>query len=129
MLLYRTKKMQKIYHKYKSFSWDGKNPFNNPELEILRLKHWKIVLNEFCYDRILNVHYILVPLQEEDYFEKLSDDAKKEFFDVKNNGLNGLKLDFFAVNDINDMSVPFIFHAHLGVRKWWFKYPIDRLFG
>ena len=128
MLLYRTKKMQKFYHNHKTYSWDGKNPFNNPELEILRLNHWKIVLNEFGYDRILKKTYVLVPLQEEAYFEKLSEDAKNEFFDVKNNGVDGLKFDFFVVNDIMDMSVPFIFHAHLGVRKWWFNTIVEKMF-
>lgn len=128
----RSKKLQKEYDYFLTYHWDGKNPFNNNDNLICKTKFWKVVKNIFYYDRVLSVHYNLVPLQEEEFFESLSLEAKNEFFEIKNNGLlkkYGINFDFFLVNERRNMSVPFIFHAHIGKRKWWFRFPITLLFG
>lgn len=125
---FRSKKLNKEYHYFKTYIWDGKNPFNDEKLIVKKTKHWKLVINKFGYDRILKEHFVLVPLAEEQYFENLPEEAKEEFYKIKNENLLNTEFDFFLVNDLRNMSVKFIFHAHIGKRKWWYRYPITLLF-
>ena len=111
------------------YIFDGKNPFNEKE-DIFRFNHWRIIKPDYEYDRVLNVHYLLVPIQETQYFNNLSEDAKKEFFEIKSGEHSDKtgEMNYFLVNKDVNMTVKCIFHAHIGKRKWWFIPIIEKLF-
>lgn len=127
----RTKNRQKLYKLFMMYNFDGKNPFNRIE-EVYRFEHWKVLVPEWEYDRILSSHFLLVPLEEQRYFVNLSKEAKEEFFKIKSNPTKycvGLgKIDYFLVNKDKEMTIKCVFHAHFGNRKWWFVPLIEKTF-
>lgn len=125
----RKKKNQKKYNHFIHYIFNGENPFERMD-NVHKLNYWRIIKPDFEYDRVLNAHYLLVPIRKTKYFVDLSDEAKKEFFEIKSGGYSNTigKMDYFLVNKDVNMTIKCIFHAHIGKRKWWFLPIVERLF-
>lgn len=78
-------------------------------------KHWKIVENSFPYDRIAEVHNMIVPLRhiiEQD----LNFDELQELYEIKRNIINK-DYEFTIEATYKVKSIPTHFHLHLIVTK------------
>lgn len=125
----RKRTNQKNYNHFIHYVFDGKNPFERMD-DVYKFKYWRIIKPDFEYDRTLNVHFLLVPIQKTKYFVDLSEEAKKEFFDIKSGKYSYIigKMDYFLVNKDANMTIKCVFHAHVGKRKWWFSPIVEKLF-
>ena len=77
--------------------------------------HWKIVFNEFPYDKIATTHHILAPnvhLAQ----PQISEEAWREFESIKKSDVNSV-YDVILENTPKNMTIPAHFHVHLLVTK------------
>ena len=77
--------------------------------------HWKIVVNDFPYDKIVEKHHMLVPLRHVAE-GGLTAEERKELFDLKPTYLND-EYQFIIEATHKTKSVPEHFHLHLIVAK------------
>lgn len=77
---------------------------------IIPFQHWKIILNDFPYDRVANIHHMLVPLRHctED---ELTEEEWDEYRSIKKNNLDLYEFLLEATEHIK--SIPQHFHVHL----------------
>jgi hypothetical protein len=84
--------------------------------EPLRLfTHWKVIVNDFPYDKVAEKHHMLVPLRHVAEGE-LTAEEKKELFDLKPTYLND-EYQFIIEATHKTKSVPEHFHLHLIIIK------------
>jgi diadenosine tetraphosphate (Ap4A) HIT family hydrolase len=77
--------------------------------------HWKIVQNDFPYDRIASMHHMLIPKRHVSEAE-LTEEEHQEFLALKNGTLNDM-YDYFLEAAHRAKTVPAHFHIHLVVLK------------
>src|SRR3989344_1004131 len=73
--------------------------------------HWKIVTNDFPYDKIAKTHHMITPLRHVSE-QELSDDEKKELQDIKGGYLN-THYEYIIEPTHKKKSIPAHFHLHL----------------
>jgi hypothetical protein len=81
---------------------------------IKTFSHWKIIRNDFPYDRIAEVHHMLAPLRhvgEDD----MSEEEKGEWASLKRTV--GEDYDLMIEATMRNKSIPDHFHLHLVVVK------------
>lgn len=82
---------------------------------IREFDHWLLIENLFPYDRIAEVHHLLVPKRVFPFGEPLSVEEVGELADIKEE--LGSNYDALAENFPRNRSVPGHFHLHLLVYK------------
>jgi len=78
-------------------------------------KYWKVIVNDFPYDKVAQRHHMLVPLRHVAEGE-LTEDEKHELFDLKPTYLND-EYQFIIEATHKTKSIPSHFHLHLIVAK------------
>lgn len=73
-------------------------------------KYWKIICNDFPYDRIADIHDMIVPIRHSTE-NSLSKEEKEEFLTIKESHLQAYELLIEATYKIK--SIPAHFHIHL----------------
>lgn len=79
-------------------------------------KYWKIIKNDFPYDRIAKKHDMLVPIRhviENDLNQKELDELRK----IKNSFIKDSNYDYIIESNYKMKSLPTHFHLHLIVLK------------
>lgn len=77
---------------------------------ISTFKFWKIILNDFPYDRIAETHHMIIPLRHVNELE-LTKEEKDEFYKIKYLKLQEYDLIVEAAQ--RNKSIPTHFHLHL----------------
>ncbi|MBI2889033.1 MAG: hypothetical protein HYY10_03880 [Candidatus Liptonbacteria bacterium] len=78
-------------------------------------QHWKIVQNDFPYDKIASVHHMIVPLRHMSESE-LSPEETEELRELKSSYLNE-HYEFIIEPVQRKKTIPNHFHLHLIVAK------------
>lgn len=115
MSSFRTKETQERYNKEKNdFPAEITCPLCGAE-PIKKFNHWKIVENKFPYDRIADIHHMLVPLNHVNELE-ISNELIEEMKQIKKDILHHeYEVIFESTNKFK--SVPGHHHLHLLVSK------------
>ncbi|MEK7081170.1 MAG: hypothetical protein AAB902_02170 [Patescibacteria group bacterium] len=112
----RTKKTEQKYKKFiaEGFLADECNLCNKTKL-IKEFKHWKIVNNEFPWDRIAKINHMIIPKRHIIY-EELNKTEKKEFESIKS---AYIEKEYELIAEVTERkkSIPDHFHIHLIILK------------
>jgi diadenosine tetraphosphate (Ap4A) HIT family hydrolase len=82
--------------------------------EIQGFVHWKVIPNEFPYDRVASVHHMIIPRRHVKDTE-LTEDEKDELMTIKHTRLQ--EYQYLIETTHVTKSVPEHFHLHLLVTK------------
>jgi diadenosine tetraphosphate (Ap4A) HIT family hydrolase len=82
---------------------------------VVEFKFWKIIMNDFPYDRIAEVHHMLVPIRHVTE-EGLSKEEHQELLRLKKSELNR-EYQYLLEATPSTKSIPGHFHIHLIVKK------------
>lgn len=77
-------------------------------------KFWKIIQNDFPYDRIAETHHMVIPLRHINE-EGLTEDELQEFHKIKHSKLQ--EYDLIVEATSRNKSIPAHFHLHLITTK------------
>lgn len=102
----RTKKMYTFYLKNKKSTLDGL-PL------IKKFKYWKLVKNEYPYDRIATRHDMLIPLRDFSSFQEVNPKERAEFFKLWNQFSKKKTYDMLMVAFPFSQTYPSRLHFHL----------------
>lgn len=116
MLGLRTKKSEEKYQKHLR---NKKNLNYCPlcsEAGLKKFKYWKILKNNFPYDKIAKKHHMIVPIRHITE-NKLNQKELLEYKKIKQNFIN--KADYTTIIEATDKikSLPSHFHLHLIILK------------
>ncbi len=76
--------------------------------------HWKVVENDFPYDRIAQTHHMILPLRHTRE-EEFTQEEREDFVVVKRDRLQ--EYDYILEGTQKTLSIPGHFHLHLIVGK------------
>lgn len=110
----RTRKTENKYRKHREKMDLNKCPLCNKK-SIKIFKYWKIMKNDFPYDRIAKIHDLLVPKRHE-IEDKLTRKELEELKSIKDNYVNGKnmhKYNFIMEVAKLEKTIPSHFHLHL----------------
>lgn len=105
---------QKIVKQYKQKHRKLGNTFRDVDLcklkKVKKWKHWILVENEFPYDKIAQLHHMLVPLRKFPNEQDMTLEEWKELMNIK----KSLEKDYnaFLENSANNRTVSKLFHLH-----------------
>lgn len=85
------------------------------EKPLQSFRYWKILENNFPYDKIASTHHMIVPLRHIQESE-LTNEELKEFSEIKLNVLNQ-SYDYTLEASTKNKSIPAHYHLHLVVLK------------
>ncbi len=75
-------------------------------------QHWKIITNDFPYDRIARVHHMLVPYRH--VTERgLSETERRELLDIKRDYINKSAYNWLMEAAKGHKTIPDHFHLHI----------------
>lgn len=113
----RKPKTEKKYEKLEAFRENHKLkcPLCKAK-NIKKFKYWKIIKNDFPYDRIASRHDMLVPIRHATE-EKLNRKEQAEYKKIKETYLEESSYDYFLEVSQKGKSIPSHFHMHLIVLK------------
>ncbi|MDP3953262.1 MAG: hypothetical protein Q8P99_00340 [bacterium] len=112
MSLLRTRESQE---KYEAFKKEGglNNGCGLCEADSIKeFDYWRLIKNKFPYDRIAEVHDMIIPkrhIREND----LSESEKTELLEIKNGDYIGNNYHFIIEATTGVKSIPTHFHLHL----------------
>lgn len=107
----RTKQAQEVYKKFVDNGGLG-GGCKLCEKEVLSsFTYWKILENDFPYDKIADIHHMIVPIRHVTEPE-LSQDELNEFVQIKKDILHN-KYEFIIEATHLKKSIPEHFHLHL----------------
>lgn len=111
----RTKEGEEKYAAYKARGGLGKVCALCSKKALMDFKFWRIVPNDFPYDRIASVHHMLIPHRhvEESGF---TPEEHREFLELKSQHLNE-NYGYLIEATHRTKSVPEHFHVHLIVAE------------
>jgi len=112
----RTKKTEEKYKKFmaKGFLAKGCNLCRKVK-SIKEFRYWRIVDNEFPWDRIAKINHMIIPKRHIIY-EELNKAEKKEFESIKSAYIEE-KYELIAEVANKKKSIPDHFHIHLIILK------------
>ncbi len=115
MTTLRTVESENKYQEYRKNNLSELCPLCIKE-PIKKFNHWKIVYNDFPYDRIATVHHMLVPIRhvKED---GLNGEELNEMKYIKENHLMNNDYEFIIEATYKVKTVPSHFHLHLIITK------------
>lgn len=111
MLGFRTKKSEQKYHR----NIDKECPICK-RAALKSFENWKVIKNNFPYDRIAKTHDMLVPLRHVDE-NSLNQKELDEFKEIKNNFIKDSKYHYIIEANSKLKSIPEHFHLHLIILK------------
>ncbi|MCE9644186.1 hypothetical protein K8Q93_03030 [Candidatus Parcubacteria bacterium] len=114
MVSLRTEEAKNKYNEHRRVSTSEPCPLCGREA-IKAFKYWKIILNHFPYDRIAEVHHMLVPMRHvaED---ALDEEELEELKAIKTTSAH-MDYDWIIEATHKNKSIPEHFHLHLIVGK------------
>jgi diadenosine tetraphosphate (Ap4A) HIT family hydrolase len=111
----RTETADKEYKDYRA-TWAPDAPcVLCTEKPLQTFKHWKILKNNFPYDRIADVHDMILPIRHSEESE-ITAEEWAEYQEIKAKVLHD-KYEYFIEAVNRKKSVPAHFHIHLIVTK------------
>jgi hypothetical protein len=113
----RTQKNDKKYKKYFKYLKDKKKGCPLCERKTLKsFKYWKIMKNDFPYDKIAKKHQMIVPRRHV-VENKLNLKELAELKKIKNNFIHKARYDYIIEATNINKSLPNHFHLHLILLK------------
>jgi hypothetical protein len=115
MYIFRTKETHELYEEHKK---DGHLERGCPLCAteaIEQFKYWKIITNKFPYDRVSEVHHMMVPNRHVTEYE-LTEEEKAELLEIKHAYINDTYI-FMLEAMQRHKSIPAHFHLHLIIPK------------
>jgi diadenosine tetraphosphate (Ap4A) HIT family hydrolase len=115
MYIFRTKETHELYEEHKK---DGHLERGCPLCAteaIEQFKYWKIITNKFPYDRVSEVHHMMVPNRHVTEYE-LTKEEKAELLEIKHAYINDTYI-FMLEAMQRHKSIPAHFHLHLIIPK------------
>jgi diadenosine tetraphosphate (Ap4A) HIT family hydrolase len=79
---------------------------------LVEFTHWRLTGNRFPYDRVAEVHHMIVPKRHTDG-EDLSGEEKSELAQLLKTDLNTRGYNYFMQSLPSNMSIPAHLHYHL----------------
>ena len=86
-----------------------------PKAPLRMFKFWKIVQNDFPYDRIASIHHMVIPIRHAGEAE-LSTEERDELANIKDAYMNA-HYEYFIEAARKNKSIPGHFHLHLIVME------------
>ncbi len=114
MALLRTSECEDKYQEYRKNNSSVFCSLCTKE-SIKLFKFWKIIKNDFPYDRIAKIHNMIIPVRHVTE-EELNQDEIKELKEIKSTTLND-EYEFIIEATNKVKSIPQHFHLHLIVVK------------
>lgn len=112
---FRTKETEYSYYAFKMDSHASTDCVICAKNSIMIFKYWKIIENQFPYDRISTIHHMIVPIRHV-RFGELSMDEISELEQIKRNEIDKV-YECIIESTALTQSVPEHFHLHLLVLK------------
>lgn len=112
---FRTKETEE---KYRAFKAQGGVPTSCAICDrepILKFKYWKVIENNFPYDRIATVHHMIAPLRHVK-FGDVSNEEMEELKEIRSNEIDKL-YGCIIESTSQTQSIPTHFHLHLLVPR------------
>lgn len=115
MASFRTPEAEQKYVDFRKTPEFGKDCALCSEPAIKQYKHWKIVKNNFPYDRIASVHNMIVPLEHKTEMD-IGKEEWIEFQQIKKDYLDKT-YEFIIEATSQKKSIPQHLHLHLIIAK------------
>ncbi len=112
--IFRTDETQAAYEAHNRLHHDGVCPLCTTQ-PLTGFTFWKIIPNDFPYDRVAKVHHMIVPLRHV-VEDELSDNEREEFKKIKKEVLF-VNYQHLIEGCESCKSIPGHFHIHLLVEK------------
>lgn len=111
----RTKEGEERYSAYKKSGGLGTSCALCIKEPLEKFSYWKIIRNDFPYDRIATTHHMLVPLRHAKEME-LTKDEYEEYLDIRKKRLEQ-GYDYVMTSTARMLSIPQHFHFHCVIVK------------
>jgi hypothetical protein len=110
----RTQEIQEKYRKHMELNRGGPCPLCEAKA-LKEFQYWKIINNEFPYDRIAQVHHMIIPLRHVEE-QHLNDEEVDEYLRIKNEYLFA---EYECIIEASGTmkSIPEHHHLHLIITK------------
>jgi diadenosine tetraphosphate (Ap4A) HIT family hydrolase len=115
MHIFRTKETHELYEEHKKMGHLEKECPLCAADAILQFKNWKLITNKFPYDRVCEVHHMIVPNRHIIEYE-LTQEEKEELLEIKHTYINETYTFVLEATQRNK-SIPSHFHLHLIIPK------------
>lgn len=112
--LLRTKEMEERYREYRTISVLSEECILCKKEPIRSFKYWKIITNDFPYNRIAAQHHMILPIRHTNE-SSLTKEEWKEIVQIKQSDIP--EYDYFLEPSRHSKSIPNHFHVHLTVVK------------
>lgn len=114
MYVFRTKETHELYEEHKRNGHLDTCPLCVAEV-IMQFRNWKIINNKFPYDRVSDVHHMMITNRHITEHE-LTTEEKDELLEIKHTYVNDTYI-FMIEAMPRHKSIPAHFHLHLVVPK------------
>jgi diadenosine tetraphosphate (Ap4A) HIT family hydrolase len=90
---------------------------------IKQWNYWRLIKNDYPYDKIAESHYLLIPLSGFAEDEEMNNDERKELFSIKNELSETKTFDAIFENLKHDRSIQTFYHLHC--IKFKYRTPVN----
>jgi hypothetical protein len=115
MYIFRTKETHDLYEEHKRDGHLERGCPLCPAEAMLQFNNWKIITNKYPYDRVCDVHHMIVPNRHVTEYE-LTQEEKDELLEIKHTYIND-NYTFMLEAMPSHKSIPSHFHLHLIIPK------------